>query len=423
MQPEHVSDRTAENAMARVSGWKLNRLRSRTLALTAMVAAALSCAAAPALAQARQKFNFAVTFPLTGIAASQGETASKAVKIALQEINDHDYIGGVELVPFILDSEAKPDIGVRALEQAITVNGAGYVITGYSSVSAAQAPIAERSRVVLVNVGGASPVLSNLSPWFFNAIPLTHLQIPILLEEIIEVQHKKSVALLFRDDDLGRGIRSLFGASAQALGGKLVAEESYLPGTNDFRRQLARIRAGSPDMVYIAGVATEIGSIIGQAASLGLTPLWTSYGAYNHKATIELGKQAADGGIYTNPANFGANLKTLPRYEQMLSAWRTAYGSTSDLDYIAGQIYLGVYLLADTLKTLKSSGKALTPENIRDAMRTTKYETVTGPMTFDKHQDALTSIAIYRLEKSEFKPYKVYSSDDVSAINARVVKQ
>jgi branched-chain amino acid transport system substrate-binding protein len=276
---------------------------------------------------------------------------------------------------------------------------------------------------VLVNVGGASPVLSNLSPWFFNAIPLTHLQIPILLEEVIEVQHKTSVALLFRDDDLGRGIRSLFGPAALALGGKLVAEESYLPGTTDFRRQLARIRAGSPDMVYIAGVATEIGSVIGQGASLGLTPLWTSYGAYNHKATIELGKDAANGGTYTNPANFGADLKTLPRYAQMVSAWQAAYGNVGDLDYIAGQIYLGVYLLADTLKALKATGTALTPNNIRDAMRTTKYDTVTGPMTFDKHQDALTSIAIYRLEQGQFKPLKVYSPAEVSSINAKVVKQ
>lgn len=396
---------------------------SRMLRILMGMTAALVFTMAQASAQTKEKFRFAVTFPLTGIAASQGETATKAVKIALQEINDRDYIGGVELVPFILDSEAKPDVGVRALEQAISVNGAGYVITGYSSVSAAQAPIAERSRVVLVNVGGASPVLSNLSPWFFNAIPLTHLQIPILLEEVIEVQGKKSVALLFRDDDLGRGIQSLFGSTAQALGGKLVAEESYLPGTSDFRRQLARLRAGAPDMVYIAGVATEIGAVIGQAAGLGLTPLWTSYGAYNHKATIELGKDAANGGTYTNPANFGADLKTLPRYAQMVSAWQTAYGNVSDVDYIAGQIYLGVYLLADTLKALKAAGSALTPSNIRDAMRTTKYDTVTGPLSFDKHQDALTNIAIYRLEKGEFKPHKVYSSAEVAAINARVVKQ
>lgn len=410
------NESTARAALRRYTGARLSRILAAT-------AAALVLATAQASAQAKDKFRFAVTFPLTGIAASQGEAATKAVKIALQEINDHDYIGGVELVPFILDSEAKPDVGVRALEQAITVNGTGYVITGYSSVSAAQAPVAERSHVVLVNVGGASPVLSNLSPWFFNAIPLTHLQIPILLEEVIDVQKKKKIALLYRDDDLGRGIHSLYAQAAQALGGQVVAEESYLPGTNDFRRQLARIRAGSPDMVYIAGVATEIGSVIGQGASLGLRPLWTSYGAYNHKATIELGKDAADGGIYTNPANFGPDLKNLPRYAQMVSAWQQAYGSTSDLDYIAGQIYLGVYVLADTLKALKASGKALTPENIRDAMRTTRYDTVTGPMTFDKHQDALTSIAIYRLEKNEFKPYKVYSTDEVSAINARVVKQ
>jgi branched-chain amino acid transport system substrate-binding protein len=413
------TDRTILHRGAR----RLRPAISQALQIAVLTSLTWTLATTYASAQARETFKFAVTFPLTGIAASQGEAATKAVKIALKTINEQNYIGGVDLVPFFLDSEAKPDVGVRALEQAISVNGAGYVITGYSSVSAAQAPIAERSHVVLVNVGGASPVLSNLSPWFFNAIPLTHLQIPILLEEVIEAQHKTSVALLFRDDDLGRGIRTIYGPAAQALGGKLVAEESYLPGTNDFRRQLARIRAGQPDMVYIAGVATEIGSIIGQGASLGLKPLWTSYGAYNHKATIELGKDAAEGGLYTNPANIGADMKDLPKYTAMRDAWKSAYGNTSDLDYIASQIYLGVYLLADTLKDLKAAGKPLTPENIRDAMRTTKYDTVTGPMIFDKHQDALTNIAIYQLQKGEFKPVRIYTPEQVSAINAKVVKQ
>jgi len=374
-------------------------------------------------AQAREKFQFAITFPLTGVAASQGESANKAVGIAIKEINQSNYLGDMDLEALFIDSQAKPDIGVRALQQAISVNKVNFVITGYSGVSAAQAPVAERAEVVLVNVGGASPSLSGLSPWFFNAIPLTHLQIPILLSEVIDVMGKKNVAIIYREDDLGKGLRGIFGTMATALGGKLVAEEAFLPGTNDYRRQLARIKAANPDMVYIGGVASEVGAVIGQAASLGLKPLWTSYGAYNHKATIELGGAAAEGGVYTNATTVGADLQPLASYTALQNKWKTAFGRVDDMDYVAVQMYMGTYLLADTLKHLRAKGLRLTSKNIRDAMRTTRYNTANGDMVFDHDQDAITNIGLFRLDKGEFKAFKIYTPDQVLAANAKATKK
>jgi len=395
--------------------------RRQIFAASAMLLAAM-CFTENAQAQAREKFRFAMTFPLTGIAGSQGEAATKAINIAVREINSRNYINGIELEPIFIDSQAKPDIGVRALQQAITVNNVNFVITGYSGVSAAQAPVAERAQVVLMNVGGASPSLSGLSPWFFNAIPLTHLQLPILLSEVVETQGKKSVAIIYREDDLGRGLKSIFAPIATRLGAKVVAEEAYLPGANDFRRQLARIRAGNADMVYIGGVATEVGSIIGQGASLGLRPLWTSYGAYNHKGTIDLGGPAAEGGIYTNPTTVGTDLKPLPSYVALQNSWRAAFGKIDDMDYVATQMYAGTYILADTLKALRAKGQRVTAQALRDTMKTLRYETINGDMVFDDRQDAITNIGVFRLEKGEFKAFKVYTPDQVQAINKRVMK-
>jgi branched-chain amino acid transport system substrate-binding protein len=393
--------------------------RSLTLGAGTLLGTALT--ARPVTAA--ETFKFGITTTLTGIAASQGEAATKAVNLAVKQLNDGHYLKDVVLQPLFFDTQAKPDIGVAALQQAITVAGVRFVLTGYSSVSIAQAPIAERNEVVLMNQGGASPSLSHLSPWFFNAIPLTHLQVPVLLEEVIEVMKKPKLAMIYRDDDLGKGLLQIYGPTATALGGTLVGQESYLPGANDFRRQLARLRADQPDMVYIGGVATEIGAVIGQGASLGFRPLWTSYGAYNHKATIELGKDAAEGGIYTNPANIGPDLKPLPAYQAMLDAWKAAYGSTDDVDYVAGQYYLGAMLLADTLKALQDKGAPLESRNIRDTMRTMHYKTVTGDLYFNKDQDAITNIALYRLEKGEFRPFKVYTPAQVTAIMERVAKK
>lgn len=390
----------------------------------ALRAAGMAAAASLVLAGAApaDEVKFAVTMPMTGIAAFQGEGARKAVAIALKEINDGDYIGGgTRLSASFFDTAARPDVGARALQQAITTEGVPFVITGYSSVSAAQAPIAERSKVVLVNVGAAGPNLSGINPWLFNAIPLTHLQVPVLLQQVVEEMGKKRVGLLYRDDDLGRGVKAVFEPAVKVLGGELVAEESYLPGTSDFRGQLARLRIGRPDTIYAASVATEIGTIIGQGASLGLRPLWMSYGAYEHKATVELGGAAASGGIYSNISYYGTDLKPTPDYVRLVAAWKAAYGQDETVDYAEAQDYLGTYLFADIVKQLRAEHKEITAENIRAVMLTGRFKSIAGELVFDKDRDAITNIALYRLNGAKSEVFKVYTPDEVLKINAAVL--
>ncbi|QDZ01322.1 amino acid ABC transporter substrate-binding protein [Nitratireductor mangrovi] len=388
------------------------------LAVVGAVFAATMAVASLAAAQ-ETVHKIAITFPLTGIAASQGEVASKAVNLAVKEINESGMLGeGARMEPFFFDSQAKPDVGVRALQQAISIEDVPYALTGYSGVSLAQAPVAERNERLLVNVGGASPALSDLSPWFFNAIPLTHLQAPVLARYLAEELGEEKVALIYRDDDLGRGIQQVLAPAMEAFGGDVVAEESFLPGAHDFRLQLSRIRAANPDVVYIGGVATEVGAIIAQGTSLGLTPRWASYGAYNHKSTIELGGEAANGGVYTNPSNFGPDLEPFPAYQKMREAWEAEYGSTDDLDYVASQFYMGTRLYAELIKRLKEAGQDVTPANMRDLMDDAVFEdTVTGGMSFDEERNAITSIAIYHLKDGKFAPITVYTAGQVREIN------
>lgn len=390
----------------------------KTMRWLAAGTAALGLASGAAQAETHK---IAVTFPLTGIAASQGEVATKAVNLAVKEVNESGMLGEDKLEAFFYDSQAKPDAGVRALQQAISIEDVPYILTGYSGVSRAQAPVAERSERVLVNVGGASPALSDLSPWFFNAIPLTHLQAPVLARYLVEELGVTKVAHIYRDDDLGRGLQGVLPHAMEAFGGELVAAETFLPGANDFRLQLARIRGAQPEAVYIGGVATEVGAIIAQATSLGLTPRWASYGAYNHASTVELGGEAANGGVYTNPSNFGPDLEPFPAYQAMVDAWAEEYGSADEVDYVGAQFYMGTRLYAETIRQLKEAGKEVTPQTIRDHLETTEFpETVTGGMSFDEEHNALTSIAIYQLNEGKFEPVRVYTDEEVREVNKRM---
>lgn len=395
----------------------------RTLVGSAvLIACAVLLLGSPVLAQG-PSYKIGVTFPLTGIAAAEGTSATDAVKLAVKQINDSGFLtNGGKLEASFYDSQAKPDVGVRALQQAITVGNVPFILTGYSSVSAAQAPVAARNQRVLVNVGGASPALSSLSPWFFNAIPLTNLQVPVLIEYLSKHTNDKNFALIYRDDDLGKGIKSVFAPAVKAYGGTVVGEESYLPGTNDFRLQLTRLRADKPDVVYIGGVATEIGAIIHQAATLGLRPLWTSYGAYNHASTIKLGGSDAEGGTYTNPSYFQKDLKPYPAYNSFKTAWLGEYGNTDKLDYVASQFYLGTYLYAEAINKVLAAGKSVTTENLRDTIATSKFDTIAGTLYFNKDHNGIASIGIFKLTNGKFEAVQVYPPSEVGAALDKVTQ-
>ena len=62
-----------------------------------------------------------------------------------------------------------------------------------------------------------------------------------------------------------------FRDSFTKLGGKIVDEESYHDGDNDYSAQLTSIRGANPQFIYIPGYYTEVVTIAQQARKLGIT--------------------------------------------------------------------------------------------------------------------------------------------------------
>src|SRR5512145_758955 len=82
-----------------------------------------------ALAQSKEPFTFGVALPTTGSAAPFGLDQVQALEWAIADINAGGGAGGRKLVAVVLDTQARPQVGIDVVSRLISVEKVPLVIT------------------------------------------------------------------------------------------------------------------------------------------------------------------------------------------------------------------------------------------------------------------------------------------------------
>ena len=146
------------------------RLRSVIGGAAAVVAiAAMVGTIGPVAAQDTLKFG--VADPLTGPAAIFGNDQMQAVRWAVEDINAAGGVNGRKLEAIILDHQAKPEVGINAVNRLVEVENVPVFITAFSNVVKAVAPIANRNEVLMFSVGANAPGIKDLGDYVYTSYP------------------------------------------------------------------------------------------------------------------------------------------------------------------------------------------------------------------------------------------------------------
>lgn len=114
--------------------------------------------------------------PLTGDAGSYGVGLKRGMDLALDAINLNDGIKGRDLIIAYEDSQADPAKAVSAFNKLRSVDGVPMVLGAmFSAGTLAIAPIAERSKTVLLSPTASAVELTDAGDYIFRitAVPLT----------------------------------------------------------------------------------------------------------------------------------------------------------------------------------------------------------------------------------------------------------
>nr|WP_232519377.1 branched-chain amino acid ABC transporter substrate-binding protein [Caballeronia insecticola] len=343
--------------------------------------------------------------PLTGQLAAIGKDSENAAQMAVDEINAQGLLIGGKQVTLKLESQddaADPRTGTQVAQKLVDDGVVAIVGDINSGVSIPASRIYSDAGVVQVSPATTNPAYTQQGyKTTYRLVATDAMQGPALARYAIQSLRAKRVAVIDDSTAYGQGLAQAFSKAVAASGGSVVAHEATTDKATDFRGVLTRIKGTRPDVIMYGGSDATAGPLVKQAANLGINaPILAGDGACTDKMTSLAGNAIVN--LVCSEA--GMPLSRMPRGAEFEKRFVDRF--KVPINAYAPFAYDAVYIIVDAMKRSNSTDRA----KILAAMPATKFDGVTGDISFDPHGD-LTRAAV-----------TVYQFKDDKKIVAEVVK-
>ncbi|TDV49916.1 ABC transporter substrate-binding protein [Actinophytocola oryzae] len=376
----------------------------RTRRFGAVLGTALLVAGCGGAASSVDEVVVGLLFPTTGPMAALGTDQSNAARMVLEWANDRGGVGGAKIRIVEGDSESDPATGAAVAQRMVDDDGVQVIIGSYaSSIAQAVAPVAERNRVMLWELGAAAPniasdgnryVLRTVSTaTTYAAADIDFLEqylAPTMGRPLADVR----VAIAHEDGPFGTSVAEAIDDLARKKNVTIVANESYPESSTDLTPVVQRLKEASPDVVLAAPLvaSTPLFWQAARAQDLRLTALIGSAGFSSSAFLDKFGARGIEG-VYDveppavaemNTLQFASDAREVA--DDLRSAFRQRYGR--DCLVHCGDGLGGTFVLVkDVLPRTVRSGQ-VTGDSIREAANATNIADGGTPQGFGVKFDA-----------------------------------
>jgi len=352
---------------------------------------------------AAKEVKIAVAGPFTGSAAAFGEMIQRGSELKAKEINDAGGINGMMLT-LVFEDDAGKDAEASLVAERIANNRRILAVVGHfnSSCSLAGKPIYKRAGIVELSPASTNVNVCQGSDWTFRNLYRDDFQGQFIAKYIKDVlKELQSVAVLYDNDDYGKGLADAFTAEAEAIGLTLVASEAYDRDNTDFKAQLTSIKAKNPDSIFISGLYGQAGLIAKQARETGITARFFGADGIDSPDFLTIAGAAAEGTYLTTPFIFGVGGE---KAQEVADKFEAVYGVPPDtwaaLSYDAvGMIAEAIGATYNQRAPIKQNRKAIRDYLASLDTPTEGYHGITGLTYFDKNGDTLNKPAYVKIVK------------------------
>jgi branched-chain amino acid transport system substrate-binding protein len=336
-----------------------------------------------------------IVAPLTGPISSYGENIRDGVLLAVNEINQNGGIKGNPIVTYFEDEGGGPQASVNAVLKLISINNVKVIIGPATSNGVmASAPIAEKNHVVLLSPSGTSDNIREAGDYIFRNRASVSQEAIVFTKYIIDDLGIKRFAILRADADYAKSFGDICGRTIQENGGSLIIEEIFSEGSSDFRTQLSKIKATTPQGLFIIGVPIELGNILKQIREIGLkTQIFSN--TVDSPDIFKLAGGAEEGLTFVTTFYDPVNGDT--RIVEFDKKFKERYGRGSHL--FGANAYDAVYILKRVIEEYGYDG-----ERIKDGLyQLKKFTGAAGLIEFDEKGDLkFTKVAIKKVTNGKF---------------------
>jgi branched-chain amino acid transport system substrate-binding protein len=325
-----------------------------------------------------------------------GTPMKLAAELAVEEINARGGVDGRSIELVARDDFANPDSAVYVATDLKSAGVAAVIGHLWSGTTLAAAPVYNGGddAVVAISPSSSAPAVSAAGPWTFRICP-SDLEHGAALARWIRTQLALDRgAVLYLNDEYGRGVRQMFVAEYTRLGGELLAIDPYLGANPDVGMYLDRLaKPGGAQFILLAGNRDEAEPILRETRRRNLTvPVLGADGLEGIEAAGALAE-----GVYISQAY----LPTLdnPANRKFMEAWRRKYPTGGLPTQPAAATYDAVYLIRDVIARAGTDRLAVRNELARVGSAAPAFRGVTGRVAFDSLGDvpgAAVHVAVVR---------------------------
>jgi branched-chain amino acid transport system substrate-binding protein len=307
-----------------------------------------------------------------------------AAELAVEEINGQGGVDGRLLELIQRDDYGDPDSAVFVATDLYEAGVSAVIGHIFSGMTLAAAPVYNGGPdpVAAISPSSSSPDISTAGDYTFRICPSDLAHGIALAKWVHDTLKLERGAVLFLNDQYGRGVRQTFVRDFVRRGGLLRSIDPYLgdiPQVGPYLDRLAKV--GGTDFLVIAGNRGEAEEILRQARRRGLTmPILGGDGLEGIEAAGALAE-----GVHLSSA-YLPTLET-PANRKFLQAYRRKFPAAGLPNQPAAATYDAVYLLREVIGRAGTKRSAVRRELARVGGAAPAFRGVTGTVAFDAKGD------------------------------------
>src|SRR5882724_1254106 len=350
---------------------------------------------------------------LSGRTSNFGQSTKNGVLMIADEINKSGGINGRQIQILSEDAEGRPEKAATVVTKLIDQDRVIALIgENTSGNTLAAAPKAQSARVPMISPSSTAPSVTEVGDYIFRVCFIDPFQGEVMAKFAANTLKARTAAVMLDfNSPYSRGLTEFFENSFTALGGKVIARQSYTQGDRDYKGQLTAIRALNPDVIYIPGYYGEVGVIAKQAQQLGMKAPLLGGDGWDATQLWELGGSALNGDFISNHYSVD---DPSPAIQKFVAAYKARYGITPDALGALG--YDALKVLTEALKRAGTTAG----RELRDALASTKdLAGVTGRITIDTQRNALKPAVVLKLQDGKYIYQETIYPEGISPIARR----
>ena len=369
------------------------------LALTACGGSSSSTAASTAgstAAASGDTIKVGVMGPMTGDVSVYGLAVINGANLYLDQVNANGGINGKMIESITMDEQGDATQAVQCFTKMVDEGIVGLIGDVTTTPTLAVAAESQDYNMPMVTASATAEAVTydaETDTVYENVFRATFTDpfqgIKMADYAYQKLGYTKAAVIYKKGADYNEGLAENFVNEFEALGGTIVDEESYSDGDVDYKTQLTTILGKGPETVFCPNYYQEVGQILSQAESVGLTvPFlggdgWDGLEGY---ATADQLKDSYFCACYAKGSSTAFE-----------DAYKAEYGEAypngfAPLGYDAAMTV--VYGIKAAEEQGLEAGSDEYKQAVIDAIAGGTIEGITGTFTFDEHHNPVKSTAI-----------------------------